>query len=212
VLVAAALATAGCGKSGDLVATAQTSIFKALESQGIYERDNLPEDNPPTPDKIKGWFDVIGGTYRHIVNEAGTNRGPADRYEIARGDSIALTFDARIFTGSNFESYRTFFTNDPQRIRALFGSNPDFAGWSTEQLRIRVGDDARILKSLQEALIGCRAGDGDPANDNQPGGVASDEVRVYLTPDIAFGNDTVYDVPRNSTIVWAVTQMVIINN
>ncbi len=206
----ALVALASCGKNDDRVATAQNAIFKALESQGIYERNNLPEINPPTPERIKGWFDMVRGTYRHIVNEDRTGRGPQELYGIERGDSIAFMFDARVFAGNNFESCRTFYTNIPSRISHLFSSNPDFAGWSTEPLKIKVGEDDGILKSLQEALISCRAGDGDPDNDEDPNGVSSDEVRVYITSDLAFGNRTVYDVPPGSTIVIEVTEIEII--
>ena len=209
-VLAAALAMTSCGKNDDRVAKAQDAIFKALESQGIYERGNLPEINPPTPERIKGWFDMVRGTYRHIVNEDRTGRGPAETYGIERGDSIAFMFDARVFAGNSFESCRTFYTNIESRIEELFSSNPDFAGWSTLPLRIKVGDDPGILKSLQEALISCRAGDGDPKNDDQPGGISSDEVRVYITSDLAFGNRMVYDVPPGSTIVFEVTEIEII--
>ncbi len=208
VLVIAALAS--CGKSDDRVVTAQNAIFKALESQGIYERGNLPQINPPTPERIKGWFEIVRGTYRHVVNEDRDSRGPADTYAVERGDSIAFMFDARVFAGNNFESCRTFYTNIPSRISQLFSSNPDFAGWSTDPLRIKVGEDDGILKSLQEALISCRAGDGDPSNDQEPGAVSSDQVRVYITSDLAFGNRTVYDVPAGSTIVFEVTEIEII--
>jgi hypothetical protein len=210
VLAAVFAALASCGKNGDRVATAQDAIFKALTSQDIYERDNLPEADPPTPEQIKGWFDMVRGTYRHIVNEDRPDRGPAAEYGIERGDSIAFMFDARVFAGSNFESCRTFYTNIDSRINELFSDNPDFAGWSTEPLRIKVGDDPGILKSLQEALISCRAGDGTPGNDGEPGAVSSDEVRVYITSDLAFGNRTVYDVPSGSTIVYEVTEIEII--
>ena len=202
---------AACGKNDNVVATAQTRIFDVLEKNGIYERGNLPEDPEPSYDQIKGWFDIIGGAYRHIVNEeTNANRGPAEEFEIGRGDSIEFMFDARIFGTGTFESLQTFYTNIDSRISQLKGNNPDFDGWPTDPLRIKVGDDPRILKSLQEALIGCRAGDGDPSNDSQPDGIASDEVRVYLTPDIAFGNKTVYNVPANSTIVFEVTEIKII--
>jgi hypothetical protein len=210
VCLAAAMALTGCGKDGDTVAAAQTRIFTALEGQGIYERGKLPEDNPPTPDRIKGWFDVVGGAYRHIVNEDRANRGPAPEYALERGDSITFVFDARVFSGGSFDNYPTFYTNDPQRISALFGSNPDFKGWPTKPLRIKLGEDPGILKSLQEALIGCRANDDKPENDDQPGGISSDEVRVYLTHDLAFGNRTVYDVPPGSTVVFLVTEIQII--
>ncbi len=207
---ALSLLAAACGKDDNTVVTAQNKIFDALKNQGIYERGNLPEDPAPSPEQIKGYFDIIGGAYRHIVNEdSNANRGDAE-YEIARDDSIAFMFDARIFTGGNFDNLQTFYTNIADRIQT--GGNPNFDGefWPTEPLKIKVGEDSRILKSLQEALISCRAGDGNPDNDNEPDGIASDQVRVYLTPDLAFGNRTVYNVPRNSTIVFEVTDIEII--
>ncbi len=212
VALAAALLIPSCGgKYGDIVFDAQTRIFRALQGQGIYERGNLPEDNPPTPEQIKGWFDIVGGAYRHIVNEDRVNR--TDRqYMIERGDSIAFFFDAKIFSGGSFEQLETFYTNIEARIQRIAGNNPQFdtINWPTVPFRIKVGEDRRILKSLQEALIGCMAGDGDPDNDEEPDGIASDEVRVYLTPDIAFGDKIVYNVPRNSTIAFEVTDIVII--
>ena len=210
--LAALLLSSACGgKLGDTVFNAQTRIFNALRGQGIFERGNLPEDNPPTPDQIKGWYDIVGGAYRHIVNEDRDNR--TDRqYRIERGDSISFFFDAKIFTGGSFDQLQTFYTNIGARIQAIAGNNPQFdtSFWPTVPLRIKTGEDPRILKSLQEALIGCMAGDGDPANDEEPDGIASDQVRVWLTPDLAFGDKVVYNVPRESTLVFEITDIVII--
>lgn len=213
--VVAALSLAACGKIDETVTTAQNTIFRALQGQGIYERGNLPAVNPPTPEKIKGRFDIIGGAYRHIVNEERANRGSAAEYAINPGDSISFMFDARIFTGGAFESQETFYTNIASRILEITNNNPDFktGEWPTVPLQIKVGEDPGILRSLQDALTGgpqaCRAGD-PPRADGQPGEIVSDQVRVYLTPDIAFGNKTVYNVPRNSTLVFEITNIKII--
>jgi hypothetical protein len=205
-LTAASLTS--CGKSDDIITSAQNSIMAALKAQGIYERGNLG-DNPPTGDQLKGYYDIIGGAYRWIVNENAANRGDSS-FEIQRGDSISFRFDARVFRGNNFDQYPTFYTNIPARIEIVAGNNPDFEGWPTDPLKIKIGDDPRILKSLQEALISCRAGDGDPGNDDAPGGIASDQVRVYLTPNLAFGDKIVYGVLANSTIVFEFTDLEII--
>jgi hypothetical protein len=209
------LGAVSCGKLGDTINTARENIIAALQTQGIYERNNLPDDPRPNPDQIKGYFDIVNGAYRHILSEGlpgeeNINRGSAAEYGIERGDSIAFYFDAKIFTRGNFESQQTFYTNIEARIAGLVGNNTEFNGWSTKPLRIKVGEDPSILKSLQEALISCRAGDGNPDNDDEEGGIASDQVRVYLTPDIAFGDNIVYNVPRASTVVFEVTEIVII--
>jgi hypothetical protein len=205
-----ALAVA-CGKSDEEITLARDSIIAALKTQGIYERNNLPQDNPPTSEQLKGYYDVVGGAYRWIVNEARENRGGSE-FEIRRGDNIEFMFDARIFSRGNFENYTTFYTNIASRIAELTGNNPAFDGrfWPTDPLKIKVGEDPGILKSLQEALISCRAGDGDPSNDKEEDGIASDQIRVYLTSDIAFGNKTVYNVPAGSTIVFEITEIEII--
>ncbi len=209
---AATLLATACGsKLEDTVFNARNTIFKTLQGQGIYERNNLPEDNPPPPEQIKGWFDVVGGAYRHIVNEDRNNR--TDRqYRIERGDSISFMFDAKVFGSGDFDRLETFYTNIKSRIQLIAGNNPRFDTlyWPTDPMKIKVGEDRRILKSLQEALISCMAGDGDPANDDQPEGIASDRVRVYLTPDIAFGDRVVYNVPGGSTLVFEVTDIEII--
>lgn len=217
---------ARCGKLDELTNTAREKIVSALNGQGVYERDNLPEDSPPTPDRIKGWFDMVDGAFRHVVNEDRADRSASP--VITAGDSIKFMFDARIFTSGNFENQKTFYTNIPGRIKEVAGNNPDFAGWPEDPLRIKVGDDPRILKSLQRALISCRAGykypkkddeeeNNDPGNGDEPDpddeeqeDIPSDVVRVYLTPDIAFGNKPVGSVPRGSTIVFEVTDIEII--
>lgn len=206
------LVAVSCGKLDDVVNTSRDNIYTALTSQGIYERGNLPVDKTPTQEQIKGWFEIIDGAYRHIVNrEDRPNRGGTE-YEIRRGDSISFMFDARIFTGGNYSNMQTFYTNISSRIEEITSNNPQFSTdfWPTDPLAIKVGDDSRILKSLQEALISCRAGDGDPDNDSEEDGITSDIVRVYLTPDIAFGDNTVYNVPRASTVVFEITEIEII--
>jgi hypothetical protein len=204
--------TAACGgKLGETVFEAQKRIFNALKSQGIYERNNLPIDNPPAPEQIKGWFDVMGGAYRHITNEDRVDRN--EGAVIARGDSISFRFDARIFSGNSYDNMQTFYTNIGSRIQAVMGNNPNFDNrfWPDTPLKIKVGEDPRILRSLQEALVGCVAGGGEPA-DGDGASVASDEVRVYLTPDIAFGDRTVYNVPARSSVVFEITDIQIIDN
>jgi hypothetical protein len=209
-IVLAALLTgalAACGKVDDTIASAQTSIIRALESKHVYERGNLSD---PPPVEINGYFDIVGGAYRYISNEwtDGLERPDRDQAPvIERGDSISFQFDARIFSGNDFGSYRTFYTNVEKRIAEIRSSANndqfDLRFWPTTPLKIKVGSDPGILKSVQEALISCRAGEGD---------IVGDEVRIYLTSDLAFGNRAVGIVPANSTVVFEITDIRIIDN
>jgi hypothetical protein len=206
--VAIPAVTAACSTPGEVVDTAQVEIENALKGLNVYERGNLPEPEPVT---ISGYFDITErGAYRYITNE---DRAGRERSEVvAPGDSIKFMFDGRIFGRGSFDGLQIFYTNIEATRRLFAGNNPQFdtSLWPVAPLRIRVGDDPKILKSLQEALIDCRAGDGEPGNDDEPGGIASDRVRVYLTPNIAFGDRAVYSVPANSTIVFEVTDIEII--
>lgn len=212
MVCACAVATAtvaACGKLDETINQAQDRIVAALKSQGLWERGNLPIEDPPTPEQIKGEYDIVEGAYRYIVNERRDDRAAAP--QIAEGDSIAFRFDGRVFTGGSFDSQTTFYTNIASRIAQIGGNNPQFSAaesWPTVPLRIKAGNDPRILKSLQRALISCRAA--IPASVERPEGVPSDRVLVYLTPDIAFGDRRVYGVPSRSTLVFEITEITII--
>jgi len=75
-------------------------------------------------------------------------------------------------------------------------------------MKIKVGNDPGILKSLQRALISCRAT--LPPSAALPGGVESDRVLVYLTSNLAFGDNRMYGVPARSTLVFEITEITII--
>lgn len=186
-----------CGEiAGETITLAETAIVKELQGKGVWERGNLPDDPAPDPDDIKGYYDIVAGAYRHVVNEAREGRESAR--EIGEGDVVGFWFDGRVY-GSSFESSTTFYTNIAARREMLSGGNSEFdpTFWPIDKLEITLSDDPDILKPLQRALVGCREGD---------------QVRVYLTPDMAFGAATVYTVPGGQTLVWEITDLTIMDN
>ncbi len=189
-VVAAALSLlVSCNKLADATDSSKTKILASFRQQGIYERNNIPEDT--NPNSIKGYYDIIGGAYRYITNE---NRdGRADAQEISAGDSVSFYFDARIFV-SSYDNSKTYFTNSYSRIKYLGNNNPEFdaSGWSSDSLRIKVGSDPEILKSVQNVLPGCRVGD---------------EVRIYLPPNVAYGSKSNGVVPGKSTLIFELTSL-----
>ncbi len=202
-----------CGESDDSINRARERIVEDLKRANIYERGNLPD---PAPQIVSGYYDIVQrGTYRYIVNEYladleerdGRGALPA----VAQDDSVSFHFDARIYTGS-FDSASTFYTNIEARREVLSNSNADFNPefWPTTPLRIKVGSDPGILKSVQVALLGCKAAEGldddDPSND-----AVSDIVRIYLTSDAGFGSKSVYNVPGGSSLVFELSDIKIID-
>lgn len=195
ILALLVLPFAACSPvSEDNVNAARTKFENELKGKGIYERGNLPEDIDVEED-LNGYFDIVNGAYRYIVNE-----DRADRNElppIEEGDLVELYFDARVY-GSSFENSTTFYTNIASRRSELSGANPEFDPefWPTDPLSVEIPNGSGILKSIQRALVDCRVGD---------------VVRIYLTPDIAFGSRAVYNVPAGSSLVFEVTDIRIMN-
>ena len=203
IVVAAALSlSVSCDAVGDATDAAETKIRSYLSntSNGIYERNNIPEETPST--NIKGYYDIIGGAYRYIINEDPADSRPMDG-GIEAGDRVSFYFDARVFS-STYDNSTTYFTNIGSRIEYISNNNPQFdiTDWSSEPLEINVGYDTGILKSLQNALLS--------SGPNIPACRPGDEVRIFLPPNVGYGNTQVYMVPAKSTLVFELTNIEII--
>ncbi len=188
----------------NLVENANDTIRKYLNGRKIYDRTNVPDDQVEPE-----FYDVIGGAYRYIKNEDRENR--STELIVREGDRISIMFEAKVFTGAS--SSKTFYTNIESVRRLIMGDNPNFdldaEAWPVVPLEITVGSDPGILKSVQMALIGCSADDNDTSNDED--GIRSDEVEIYLTPDLAYGRKGIVPgVPPGSMLLWEVTGIQII--
>lgn len=171
----------------DIVDAANTKIRTYLHGQKIYDPNNLPDPEPPD---IRGNYAVVGGAFRWIYNE---DRDGRDQMQVVKnGDVIAVMFDARIFgSGSSFESFPLFYSNIQASILSISSSNQEFnySDWPTIPRIIRIGG-GQMLSALESALVSCRVGD---------------EVRVFLPPDIAYGNRQNGSVPANSTLAFKIS-------
>ncbi len=196
VAAAILLLPASCNSSAeDLRDAARLKITKFFNGKGIYERDNVPEDpNPP----VKSYYDVIGGAYRYIVK---SSDDWDDLPDIVAGDSISFYFKAYVFTGS--DSGTPYATNIASEIAYISQGNPQFdiSDWSTDPLKIKVGSDPQIMKPVQNALL---------ANNIAPACRPGDQVRIYLTSDLAYGNKGVGTVLGKSTVVFEITSLAIV--
>jgi hypothetical protein len=215
------LSQTACNPLEDVVETSRLSIIKHLEGQKIYDRNVNVNELPPNTE-IEGNYDVIDGAYRYILDEKRPER--RDLPEIRLGDSISFMFDMRIFaSGWERETYPSYFSNIPERIPSN-NSGSGALQWSTEPMRIKIGDDPRLLKALHNVLLSCRAVGQRQAEDNEGNPmidedgnpvmekVASDMVRVFLPPNVGYGIKGNGVVPGKSTLVWILTDIRIIDN
>lgn len=202
-VLAAALCLASCELSEELE-NSRDRIEKDFSNTGIYDRGNMPYPLP-TEQQLKGYYDRIGGTYRHVYNEFRPTR--ASSPQIASGDRISFYFQAMVYAGSYSNSKnQTFFTNIQDVIMQSSGNNADFNGWSTDPMEIVLDNDPKILKSVQAALVGCRADNNRADDDNDAAnGIQSDVVRIYIPYDIGFENRWVYNVPPKSTLLFEIS-------
>jgi hypothetical protein len=170
----------------DIVDTAQTKIRTYLHGQKIYDPTNYPD---PLPTDEKGQYDVVGGVFRYIVTQDSDGR---DSWQVLReGDVIATRFDARIFSGSSFDQFPLFYSNNATTIEIYRGSNDQFdpVEWPTTPFVAKLGE-GKFMPAIENALVGCRVGD---------------KVQLFITPDLAYGDKQNYSVPANSTLAFEIT-------
>lgn len=186
---------AACGsKMDDVVDSANNTIRTFLRDQRIYDRDNMPEE---TPAVINGYYQIIDGAFRWIVQE--DRDGREDELVVQSGDQVSFWFDAREFKGT-FDNSTTYFTNKQDRINDIAGSNTEFDArlWPTVPIVLTVGaGEGIIMPAIENCLPGARRGD---------------EVRIFLTPDLWNGSQQSGNIPAFSTLVFQINIESVVKN
>lgn len=177
---------ASCSRMDDIVDSANTKIRTYLHGQKIYDPNNYPD---PVPTDIKGNYQIIDGAFRYIVSQ--DSDGRENWEEVRRGDVISIRFDARIFSGSSFDRFPLFYSNNATTIEIYRGSNDQFdpVEWPTTPYIAKIGG-GQLMPAVENALVSCRAGD---------------KVQLFLPPDIAYAGKQNYTVPANSTLAFEIT-------
>ena len=182
---------AGCEQEGEDITLTQMqrieSYLTSSHSPRLISYDNLGEymdDNTPPQ------FYVTFGraSYRYIVNYY--DAGRQSRPEIVRGNTISITYTAYDFTAFRTPAFSDMFdTNDPEMEEQMRD-----AGWNLDNnpfftfmpLRLTVGN-GEIISGVDEALEGCRVGD---------------EVEIYCTGSVAYGENLVESIPKDTPQYW----------
>jgi hypothetical protein len=171
----------GCEQENTLL-TERDNIEKFLTSSRKMvpesEVGSVIEDNP-------AFYTLFGRyAYRYIVNYYDAER--EDRAVVAWGDHIELDFTAYTFTGSEPSSSAIYWSNNPEVIEQLGKKSGNTLDWSTEPLKIKLGT-TKILEGLEHTLPGCHE---------------ADSVQVFMTSNLAYGNNLIGVVPKNSMVAW----------
>lgn len=171
----------GC-KQEDTLLTERDNIEKYLTSSRrmVAEEDlgTVIENNPP-------FYNVFGRyAYRHIVNYYDTER--EEKPIVEWGDNLQIRFNAYTFTGSEPSLSAIYLSNVPEVIEQLGKKSDNTLAWSSEPLHIKLGT-TKILKGVESVLPGCHE---------------ADSVQVYMTSNLAYGDEIIGVIPKQSMIAW----------
>lgn len=181
ILPLVSLLFAGCDHE-DILLSERDKIEKYLtSSRGMVVEEDLGsviEDNP-------AFYNVFDRyAYRHIVNYY--DAGRENLAEVKMGDELELRFNAYTFTGSEPTISSLYWSNIEEVIVQLQQQSDSKLEWSTEPLRVRLGE-TEMIEGLELALEGCRE---------------KDSVQVYMTSNLAYGRKNLGSVPKNSMVAW----------
>lgn len=188
VAALAALTFAGCSKDEDTITTQQTTIVRYLTS--THSPKLLSEEDAAVSlDSEPPYYTTAGETaYRYIADSYNSDR--LSQPVVEWGDALTITFRAYQFSGSNISaSVMPFYSNDPalEEAYSQAGLTPTY--WSFEPLRIVLGE-TEILKGLEVSLAGCRE---------------LDVVEVYMTYNMAYGDENIGIIPKETAIAFYFT-------
>lgn len=177
----------GCSQEEDTLSSQREKLVSYLEGthSPTLVADTSLEEGSQLP-----YYTVSGNTaYRYIKNVYNPDR--ETKPEVGGNSTVVLTFRAYVFTYSNItDSTFPYWSNDPLLEDAYkeLGLTVTDGAWTFEPLRVDLNGD--ILKGLRSALLGCREGD---------------EVEVYMTYNMAYGDSYFSTIPRESPIAWFFT-------
>ncbi len=172
----------GCTEEDEILPDQQKRIVQFLTSghtPRLVSEQDLEED-------ARQPFYVLRGnsSYRYI--ESYYNPDRKNWKEVGPSSKVSITFRAYVFAYTGITD-RTipYFTNDPELEKFFYeeqGLTP--GAWSFEPLTLDLAG-GRILEGLRIALEGCRE---------------NDQVEVYMTYNMAYGEDDFSIVPKESPV------------
>lgn len=168
-------------------AEGEDSLFPDRDARPrLVAEENLEEgSNQP-------YYTVSGdAVYRYITDIYNPDR--VNWPEVTPTSTVKITFRAYVFTYANIVTTGSennctvpYYTNDAALKSFLEGRGLNTEWWTFEPLTVDMRHPG-IIKGMADALLGCREGDA---------------VEVYMTYNMAYGDDYFGIIPKESPIAW----------
>ncbi len=186
ILVAA---LCSCESNNDENYDQMESIVKFLEGSHTpkliaqSEVASALDNNPPFYTE----YGVYSYRYISTFYDAGRNERP----EVRDGSVISISFDLYEFTGSAIDATTAIpaYSNRAQDEARLVEAGLNTTLWDFTPLELRVGDGT-LLSSIEGNLVGCREGD---------------EVYIYMTYNMAYGDDVLGLIGKEAMVRFSCT-------
>lgn len=187
LLLALLALAAGCVKEEDVLPKQQESIVSFLT--GAHSPRLVSEQEAGESSGQAEFYTSFGrSAFRYIRHYYDEER--AARPEVAPGDEVELVFWAYLFQNRAITAQTMpLLTNDVTLREALMDAGVNTTYWSFEPLKVRVGDNS-LIRGVQLSLPGCRE---------------RDTVEVYMSYDMAYGDDPLGTVPEESPVAFFYT-------
>ncbi len=184
ILLMTTLCLVSCSDLEDV----QPEQIRKIESflRGSHRPSLIPEEeiDPAEVGKVSNYYTTMGDVaYRYIHNVNDPER--AGRKEVTSTSVATITFRMYVFTYTTVPDTRLpEYTNDRELKLAYENVGLNVSHWPFEPLEVNMAGSS-ILNGLQLALEGCREGDA---------------VELYMTYNMAYGDDYFAVIPRQSPI------------
>lgn len=174
----ATLTISGCGDDSDITEKQVNNIVAYL--------DKIVAQNPEEES-----YTEHDGVYRYILGSTlPEDQQTSDREVVDAGDSVSLRFAIHRFDTK--PEAAPFFTNHEDLM-------PDdiTEKWSTELLKLRIGDGKDLLPSVENALQGCLIGD---------------SVYLFVPSNLGYGAKGNGIIAPNTALMYNITIKEVTNN
>ena len=183
-------------------------LFVICISAALVSLAGCSDDEDVQPAQKERIVSFLTGTHApRLVAEENLEEGSNQPYYTVSGDAVyryitdiynpdRVTFRAYVFTYANIVTTGSennwtvpYYTNDAALKSFLEGRGLNTEWWKFEPLTVDMRHPD-IIKGLADALLGCREGDA---------------VEVYMTYNMAYGDDYFGLIPNESPIAWFFT-------